>query len=87
MAICLTNRESPDQRLVFTTGGKKERIMKSSWDGNDPQALKEFLYQLIYHAKRPEEVDLLLEAILSIQQMPRAAPNRLAVEIPIGHAT
>jgi hypothetical protein len=60
--------------------------MKSSWDGNDPQALKEFLYQLIYHAKRPEEVDLLLEAILSIQQMPRAAPNRLAEKIPIGHA-
>jgi len=65
----------------------KRPTMKSSWDGNDPQALKEFLYQLIYHAKRPEEVDLLLEAILSIQQMPRAAPNRLAVEIPIGHAT
>jgi hypothetical protein len=60
--------------------------MKFSWDGNDPQALKEFLYQLIYYAKRPEEVDLLLEAILSIQQMPRAAPNRIGEEIPIGHA-
>ena len=23
LAICLTNRESPDQRLVFTTGGRE----------------------------------------------------------------
>jgi hypothetical protein len=86
LAICLTNRESPDQRLVFTTSGKKGRIMKSSWNGNDPQVLKEFLYQLFCHAKGPEEIDLLLEVILTIQA-PRVVPSRLAEVIPIGPAT
>ena len=60
--------------------------MKSSWNGNDPQALKEFLYQLICQAKRPEEMELLIEIVLTIQQAPRAAPNRLAGEVPIGPA-
>jgi len=86
LAICLTNRKSPDQRLVFTTGGKKGRIMKSSWDGNDPQVLKEFLYQLICQAKRSEDIDLLVEVILTIQA-PRVVPSRLTEVIPIGSAT
>jgi hypothetical protein len=50
--------------------------MKSSRDGNDPQALKEYLYELICQAKRPEEVELLVEVVLSIQHALRAAPNR-----------
>ena len=86
LAMCLTNRESPGQRLVFTTGGKKERIMKSSWDGNDPQVLKEFLYQLICKAKRSEDIDLLVEVILTIQS-PRVVPSGLTEVIPIGSAT
>ena len=60
--------------------------MKSSWDGNDPQVLKEFLYQLICHAKQPEEIDLPLEIILTVQA-PRAVPGRLAEVTPIGSAT
>ena len=60
--------------------------MKSSWDGNDPQVLKEFLYQLFCHAKRPEEVDLLLEVILTIQA-PHVVPSTLTEAIPIGSAT
>jgi len=60
--------------------------MKSSWDGNDPQVLKEFLYQLIYKAKRSEDIDLLVEVILTIQA-PRVVPSRLTEVIPIGSAT
>jgi hypothetical protein len=60
--------------------------MKSSWDGNDPQVLKEFLYQLICQAKRPEEMDLLVEVILTIQA-PRVVPSRLPEVIPIGSST
>ena len=86
LAIPLTDRESPDLRLVFTTGRKQKANMKSSWNGNDPQVLKEFLYQLICQAKRPEEMELLIEMVLSIQHAPRGAPNRLAEEIPIGPA-
>ena len=60
--------------------------MNSSWDRNDPQVLKEFLYQLICQAKRPDEMDLLVEVILTIQA-PRVVPSRLTEVIPIGSAT
>jgi len=50
--------------------------MNSSWNRNDPQVLKEFLYQLICQAKRSEEIDLLVEVILTIQA-PRVVPSRL----------
>jgi hypothetical protein len=59
--------------------------MKSSWDGNDPQVLKEFLYQLICQAKRSEEIDLLVEVVLTIQA-PRVVPSRFTEVIPIGAA-
>ena len=50
--------------------------MKSSRDGNDPQVLKEYLYELICQARRPEEMELLVEVVLSIQQAQRVAPNK-----------
>lgn len=49
--------------------------MKSSWYGNDPLVLRDFLYELICQAKRQEEMELLVEVVLTIQQAPRAAPN------------
>jgi len=48
--------------------------MNSSWDRNDPQVLRAFLYDLICTVKRPEEVELLVEAVLNIQQ-PRSVPR------------
>ena len=48
--------------------------MNSSWERNDPQVLLAFLYELMSKVKRPEEIELLVEAALYIQQhrrMPR----------------
>jgi hypothetical protein len=52
--------------------------MKSSFDGNDPRALEEFLCDLICETKRPEDTDLLMRVLLTVQQTHRAAPNRVA---------
>jgi hypothetical protein len=51
--------------------------MKSPWEGNDPEVLKEFLYELICETRQPEEMELLVEAVMSIQHASRAAPTDL----------
>jgi hypothetical protein len=57
--------------------------MNSSFDRSDPQALQEFLYDLIGAVKRPEEIELLVEVIMTIQQ-PRGRPrSTLSPAIPI----
>jgi len=49
--------------------------MNSSWDRNDPQALLAFLYDLICNVKRPEEVELLVEAVLNSNNL-TACPDQ-----------
>ena len=61
--------------------------MKSSWNGNNPDVLAKFLLELIYQAKHPKEMELLVEVFLSIQQVSRPALSRLAEETPVDSAT
>jgi hypothetical protein len=62
--------------------------MNSSRDGNDPQVLQAFLYDLICQLKRPEETELLVEVILNIQQPPSMPRTTLSPANPIDrHAT
>jgi hypothetical protein len=52
--------------------------MNSSLDRNDLQALQDFLYDLAGEAKRPEEVELLVEILLTIQQSPSMPQSTLS---------
>jgi len=57
--------------------------MNSSFDRDDPQALQDFLYDLAGEAKRPEDVELLVEVLLNIQQPPSMPRPTLPPTIPI----
>jgi hypothetical protein len=57
--------------------------MYSSWDRNDPQVLQAFLHDLICTVKRPEEIELLVEAVLNIQRPPSMPRSTLHPAIPI----
>lgn len=48
--------------------------MNTSCNRNDPLVLQAFLYDLICKVKWPEEVELLVEAVLNIQQ-PHSIPR------------
>ena len=57
--------------------------MNSSWDRNDPQVLRAFLYDLICKVKRPQEIELLVEAVLNIHQRSSMPRSTLYPAIPI----
>jgi len=59
--------------------------MNTTSDGNDPQVLQAFLYDLICKVKRPEETELLVEVILNIQQPASRPRSTLSPAIPIDH--
>jgi hypothetical protein len=59
--------------------------MNSTMAGNNPRALEGFLRDLICEVKRPEETDLLVEVLLTMQQTPPTAPDRLSEPITVVH--
>ena len=59
--------------------------MSTTFDGNDPQVLQAFLYDLISKVKQPEGVELLVEVILNIQQPASIPRPTLSPSISIGH--
>ena len=42
--------------------------MRSFSYANDPQALEDFLYELVCEVKQPEQTDLLVEVLMKIQR-------------------
>jgi hypothetical protein len=42
--------------------------MSSLSDGNDPQALQGFLYELVCELKQPQQTDLLIEVLMRIER-------------------
>ena len=60
--------------------------MRSFSHGNDPQALQDFLYELVCEVKQPQQTDLLIEVIMRIERtLDKLRDDRLAVT-PIDRA-
>jgi hypothetical protein len=57
--------------------------MNRSWDRNDPEILLAFLCDLICKVKRPEEIGLLVEAVLNIRQLSSMPLSTLSPASPI----
>lgn len=60
--------------------------MNSFTDRQDQQALEDYLYDLICEVKRPEETDLLVEVLLTIQQPHGTTREELMAVTPIDRA-
>ena len=60
--------------------------MRSFSYANDPQALEDFLYELVCEVKQPEQTDLLVEVLMRIQRpIEKVRDDRWAVT-PIDRA-
>ena len=60
--------------------------MRSITYANDPQALQEFLYELVCEVKHPEQTDLLIEVLMRIEPpLDKVRDDRWAVT-PIDRA-
>jgi len=60
--------------------------MRSFSDGNDPQALQDFLYELVCEVKQPQQTDLLIEVLMRIERpLDKLRDDRWAVT-PIDRA-
>jgi hypothetical protein len=59
--------------------------MKSALDANNLRALEEFLYDLICEMKQPDEMELLVDVLLTIQQPPSVSRCAVSPAIPSDH--
>jgi 7,8-dihydro-6-hydroxymethylpterin-pyrophosphokinase len=60
--------------------------MRSFCNGNDPQALRDFLYELVCEVKQPQQTDLLIEVLMRFERpLDRVRDDRWAVT-PIDRA-
>ena len=60
--------------------------MRSFCNGNDPQALQDFLYELVCEVKQPQQTDLLIEVLMRFERpLDRVRDDRWAVT-PIDRA-
>jgi 7,8-dihydro-6-hydroxymethylpterin-pyrophosphokinase len=54
--------------------------MRSFCNGNDPQALQDFLYELVCEVKQPQQTDLLIEVLMRFERpLDRVRDDRWAV--------
>jgi hypothetical protein len=81
----LNDRVSPDEQPGSNTGRRQVK-MRSFSSANDPQALEDFLYELVCEVKQPEQTDLLVEVLMKIQRpIEKVRDDRWAVT-PIDRA-
>jgi hypothetical protein len=59
--------------------------MKSAFDANSHRALEEFLYDLIGETKQPDETEVLVDVLLTIQHHPSVPSCAISPAIPSDH--
>ena len=59
--------------------------MNSTFDANNRRALEDFLYELICEMQTPDETELLVDVLLTIQHRPSVPHARARLLFPSDH--